>query len=552
MSDIAKMAVILSASAAGFTAGMKQATRDIDGFSQHIGSATSILAKFGAGFSAFEAFHAFEVQEQSVAKLDAVLAATGETAGFTSQELQQIAADLQRVTTFGDETTIAATAMLATFKNIKGDNFKATIVAAQNLSTVMGTDLQSATVALGKALNDPAEGLSRLSRIGVQFTEEQASQIKAMEQVGNMAGAQATILADLAKRYGGAAEAIGNTFSGKVQQAKNALGDLGEVVGGQVAPVIVRMAEAIKSGAEWASRHSAEIRILAKSLLSVIAAITAYRLALKVLAEAQKAAAAAQALANSAEGPYGWLKLAGGAIVAGVSVWGVNKAFDSFANESSHTAVAANQVAMEVEKIGKMANEAAAEGQKLTSTLADMERELQIQIVTVGWSAEGVKLYKLALGGATDGQIAHIRALQSHVDWLKAHKETMDADAETAKRYWEETRTDAERYEAKLKDIQRLEAKGVLSADIADRARRKLADQKFGPSGVASRFNFGAIPTTVAAIERRSTIGFELAEKDKDRQIWMELSKTAKLQYTTEQAIQKAIEKQATVVVGRI
>ena len=47
---------------------------------------------------------------------------------------------------------------------------------------------------VGKALNDPLKGLTALSRIGVQFTAQQQEQIKAMVEVGDVAGAQKIIL----------------------------------------------------------------------------------------------------------------------------------------------------------------------------------------------------------------------------------------------------------------------------------------------------------------------------------------------------------------------
>ena len=44
---------------------------------------------------------------------------------------------------------------------------------ATDIATVMGTDVKSATLQLGKALEEPRIGLSMLRRSGISFTEEQ-------------------------------------------------------------------------------------------------------------------------------------------------------------------------------------------------------------------------------------------------------------------------------------------------------------------------------------------------------------------------------------------
>ena len=46
------------------------------------------------------------------------------------------------------------------------------------MAAVFGQDLSQATIQLGKALNDPIKGLSALTRVGIQFTEQQKKEIK--------------------------------------------------------------------------------------------------------------------------------------------------------------------------------------------------------------------------------------------------------------------------------------------------------------------------------------------------------------------------------------
>ncbi|MDR1911633.1 MAG: phage tail length tape measure family protein [Helicobacteraceae bacterium] len=174
---------------------------------------------------------AYITQEKAVAKLNAVLAATGGAAGVSSKELQDFAGHIQDITTFGDEAVIAAQSLLLTFRNIKGDIFNDAITAATDLSTVLEVDLISATKMLGRALNDPVSGLSALSRAGVQFSDGQKDLIKNLIGAGDTAKAQKVIIDQLKNSYAGAAEAIAKSFGGQQSQKENLWGDLQEEIG---------------------------------------------------------------------------------------------------------------------------------------------------------------------------------------------------------------------------------------------------------------------------------------------------------------------------------
>lgn len=169
--------------------------------------------------------------EQAEAALDAVIKSTGGTAGYTTEALIEMAGGLQRVTTFSDDTITAGMAILATFKNVRGEGFERATEAALDMATVMKTDLNSAMLQIGKALNDPIKGLTSLSKAGVQFTEEQKEQIKTLVESGRGMEAQGIILAELESQFGGAAKAAGDTFGGKLIQLQGAFNNLQESVG---------------------------------------------------------------------------------------------------------------------------------------------------------------------------------------------------------------------------------------------------------------------------------------------------------------------------------
>lgn len=178
--------------------------------------------------------------EDAVANLDATLRSMGDVTGLSSQQLQDMAGALQQVTRFSDESIINAEAMLLTFGNIGGETFPRATEAMLDLAAKFGS-LDQASVMLGKALNDPIAGVTALRRVGVQLSEEQENSIKLFMEQGDIAGAQAVILGELERQVGGLAEAYGETFAGKLEIFKNRLGEIQEVIGKALIPILTSM-----------------------------------------------------------------------------------------------------------------------------------------------------------------------------------------------------------------------------------------------------------------------------------------------------------------------
>lgn len=169
----------------------------------------------------------------------AVITSTGGAAGVTAQQVGDMSTALSAASgksLFGDDDITRGTNMLLTFTNITKTLPDAT-TAMVDLATATGTDMSGAAVQLGKALNDPTQGISALSRVGVSFTDQQKDQIKAMQEAGDMAGAQGVILAELNKEFGGSAAAAA-AADGGMAQFRDTMGELGESIGQKALPLI--------------------------------------------------------------------------------------------------------------------------------------------------------------------------------------------------------------------------------------------------------------------------------------------------------------------------
>lgn len=177
-------------------------------------------------------------QIEAETRLESVLKATGNTTGFTADELKQMASDLQGVTRFGDEATIGMQALLAGIGNLNGENFERTTRAAQDMATVLKGDLESTARQLGKALQSPVKGMRSLREAGITFSDSEKKVVEALVESGDTIAAQSILLDKLEGQFKGAASESAATFEGQVEQLSNKLGDVYEVLGFALIPVI--------------------------------------------------------------------------------------------------------------------------------------------------------------------------------------------------------------------------------------------------------------------------------------------------------------------------
>jgi hypothetical protein len=183
-----------------------------------------------------KALDAYRQETVAQAKLEQALKNSGNAAGYTASELRKMAAAWMKTTGVEDEATEGAMAFLAASGKIRGDNFVRTAKAALDMGAAMKAagdeegGVEAAAMALGKALENPEEGLARLTRRGVQFTQAQKDQIKAFQESGNLQAAQAMILAEVERRYSGTAESI-HKLTAAQDDLKNSFGEIMEQTG---------------------------------------------------------------------------------------------------------------------------------------------------------------------------------------------------------------------------------------------------------------------------------------------------------------------------------
>jgi hypothetical protein len=192
-----------------------------------------------AGFDAVESLKRLEVIG---AQTTAVINSTGGAAGVTAEQVRALADSLERTTATESEAIQEGANLLLTFTNLRngaGKNERVFDRATElmvDMARAMGTDASGSAIQLGKALNDPVAGIAALTRVGVQFSDEQKNMIRSLAESGDLMGAQQIILNELETQFGGSGAAYASTLAGQIDTLNNNIGATAETIVGTFMP----------------------------------------------------------------------------------------------------------------------------------------------------------------------------------------------------------------------------------------------------------------------------------------------------------------------------
>lgn len=205
----------------------------------------------------------FAQAQKVAAQTNAVIKSTGGVANVTASHVGSLAEALMKKSGVDDEAIASGQNLLLTFTGIRNevgkgnDIFDQATKAALDMSVALGTDMSSASMMLGKALNDPLKGMTKLQKQGVTFTDAQKATVKALVDTGKTAEAQKLVLAELNKEFGGSAEAAGKTLPGQLNIAKESFSNFAGMLVEKTIPVIQEVVA-------WIRDHWPEISAVIK------------------------------------------------------------------------------------------------------------------------------------------------------------------------------------------------------------------------------------------------------------------------------------------------
>jgi hypothetical protein len=185
--------------------------------------------------------------QNGIRQTEQVIKSTGGAAKVSAKDIDRLTQSMMNKTGADDDLIRNGANILLTFTKIRNeagqgnDMFNQATEAALNMSVALKKDLSSSSIMVGKALNDPLKGVTALGRAGVQFTEQQKTQIETLVETGRTMQAQKMIMAELTTQFGGQAEAQMQP----TERLRNVVGNLSEEIGMSLVPNADRGANAI-------------------------------------------------------------------------------------------------------------------------------------------------------------------------------------------------------------------------------------------------------------------------------------------------------------------
>lgn len=274
------------------------------------------------GAQAVEALKEIEVIN---AQTEQVIASTGGAANVTAAHVEALAGELEGLTATEGEAIQEGANLLLTFKNIQNgvgegnDIFDQATASLVDMARAMDEDPVAGAVRLGKALNDPIAGLGALSKVGVQFTDDQKALVESLVESGDMMGAQKIILGELNSQFGGSGAAYMETLAGQQELLGHRFGEVTESLTAALMPTIVEFLDVANGIAIWATENTELLGFIVGAITVAAVAVLAINGAVKVFAAVQAVQTAAQLASNAAwlASPVTWIILA---IIAAITL----------------------------------------------------------------------------------------------------------------------------------------------------------------------------------------------------------------------------------------
>lgn len=254
------------------------------------GFAVEKVVEFGK-----ESVSAAQEMQVANARLTRVFADSGDASGEAAKHAEEYAESLGKSIGVSPVVIENAQSMLAAFHGVNNEAdrqagvFDGATKAAADLAAAGFGSITSNAKLMGKALTDPAKGMTTLARSGVKLTAAQQDQIKAMEKSGNLLGAQKLLLGDVNKAVGGTAAATA-TSSAKMKVAWE---EVQEKIGTKLLPVVQQIQGVLTKLVDFVSAHANWIGPMAAGIGGLI-------IATKLVTGAQKAWNAMQAIGSAA------------------------------------------------------------------------------------------------------------------------------------------------------------------------------------------------------------------------------------------------------------
>ena len=214
-------------------------------------------------------------------RLETTFKNAGDTTGKWAKHAEELASALGRQTGVSPTVIKNAESILTTFHAVSGEVgmqsgiFDRATAAAGDLAATGFGDMAGNAKLLGKALQDPTQGMGALRRAGVNFTAAQIDQIKNMQKSGDLLGAQKVLLQEVEGQVKGTAAAT----AGAGAKQKVAYEEMQVAIGTAMLPAVKVLRKELTGMFNFISAN-------ANWLVPLISAVAAFAVAAVVVSKA--------------------------------------------------------------------------------------------------------------------------------------------------------------------------------------------------------------------------------------------------------------------------
>ena len=179
-------------------------------------------------------------QEKATRLLNQAMIDTGTFSQEAANKQEDLATALQKTTTYSDDQITSMQSLLVRLGKLSGEGLTEATKATLDMASALGLDLDTAGKMFAKTLANTATSIGRFD-LGITGASNSAARL-------------ADMVAKMNAKFGGAAAAEVSSFSGKMENAKNRIGEASEKIGFAFIPVLEDLIPVINRASDAVDR----------------------------------------------------------------------------------------------------------------------------------------------------------------------------------------------------------------------------------------------------------------------------------------------------------
>ena len=194
-----------------------------------------------------------EAERKGLIRLQSVIESTGRSGEITAGQIDEMTQSLEDFANQDKQAAMDAVAQIATYDEISSDLFGRILTASSNIAAAFNSDISSAVSNMGRVLQDPLTGMTRLQRQGIMISSEIQDQVKSLIEQNRLYDAQILLLDEIDEKVGGVAEKMAEVATGErlATMWGKFVGELGNTIAGGTTGVQSSIADLLNNATSY-------------------------------------------------------------------------------------------------------------------------------------------------------------------------------------------------------------------------------------------------------------------------------------------------------------